>query len=268
MLRSHIRLAAFGAFLFAASAMVQAQTTQFAYDSAKISVGEVLHYEKSAIDGAKPTRVSVYIQNRDSIESLKWDDKSTSATLVQARMDWQRFSVREFKSWQLEHGVPPRLEGTLEASRDGTQLDVSFVDGGQVKIARWPWHSYDFDFVSLGLTLPHLIDPEADFIFWRTDVVFAGEGMDFAEIGGVRMHFEAEELRDDRKVRRYAIGGAGLGHQYGKLWTDVRSGAMVEYQIPIGDEPGYRDVRVRLERTETMSPSQWESFKRAKIGVR
>jgi hypothetical protein len=259
---------AFAVALLVASTAVRAQTTQFAFDPTKMPVGEVFHYEKSTIDGQQSTRVSVYVLDRERIESLKWENRATSATLVQARMDWPRFSIREFKSWQLERGVPPELKGTLEANHDGTKLDVSFIEGRTVKISRWPWHSYDFDFVSLGLTLPHLRNPEADVIFWRTDVVFVGEGMDFAEVGGIRLHFEANELRNDRELRRYSIGGAGLEHRYGKLWTDVRSGNMVEYQIPVGDEPGYRDVHVRLDRTETMSPSQWESFKRAMIGER
>jgi hypothetical protein len=43
---------------------------------------------------------------------------------------------------------------------------------------------------------------------------------------------------------------------------------MAEYQIPVGDEPGYPDVHVQLDRVETMSTSQWASFKRTKIGER
>jgi hypothetical protein len=254
--------------LLVVSATVEAQTTQFAFKPERVAVGNALHYKKSALDGSKPAYISVYVLDRDRLESFKWHDKSNAATLVQAQMDWQRFSVREFKSWHLERGRAPELQGTLDANRDGTQLEVSFVQGGPVKIDRWPWHSYDFDFASLGVTLPHLRNPEADVIFWRTDVVFVGEDVGFAEIGGVRLHFEATEMRNERQLRRYSIGGAGLEHQYGKLWSDVRSGQMVEYQIPIGDEPGYKDVRLVLERIELMSATQWEAFKRAKLDAR
>ena len=265
-MRSSLRLTPLAIVMLAVSAAVAAQTTQFELDPPKIPVGKVFHYKKSTLAGAKPTDVSVYVVDREQIESLKSDARSESATLIQAWMDWQRFSVRELKSWHLVRGVAPELKGSLEANRDGTQVEVSFVEAGPVKINRWPWHSYDFDFVSLGLTLAHLRNPEADVIFWRTDVVFAGEGMTFAEVGGVRLHFEADEVRDGRELRRYSIGGAGLDHRYGKLWTDMRNGNMVEYQIPIGDEPGYPDVHVRLDRIETMTPSQWASFKRTKIG--
>jgi hypothetical protein len=252
--------------LFAAVASATAQTNQFLFEPAKVPAGKVLHYKKSQIDGSRATQVSVYVRDQERLESLKWDENATTATLVQARMDWPRFSVRELRSLHLERGLPPELRGTLEANSNGTELKVSFVDKRTVTIRRWPWHSYDFDFASLGLTLPHLRNPEADVIFWRTDVVFAGEVIDFAEIGGIRLHFEANEARDTQQLRRYSIGGAGFEHRYGKLWTDANSGMLVEYRIPIGDEPGYKDVHLRLERIEAMSPAQWEAFKRAKRG--
>lgn len=245
-----------------------AQTSLFKFDAAKVPQGTVLHYKKSNLDGSRATQVSVYVADTERLESLKWDDDSTEATLVKARMDWPRFSVREFQSLHLEQGNAPELRGTLAANANGSQVTVSFLDGKTVKITHWPWHSYDFDFASLGLTLPHLKDPTAELNFWRTDVVFAGDTLDFAELGGVRLAYEATEQRDQRRVRRYSIGGAGLEHKQGTLWADERSGLIVEYQLPIGDEPGYKDVRFVLDRQEALTAAQWEAFKRAKIGER
>jgi hypothetical protein len=247
-------------------ASASAQISQFQFDPSKVPVGTVLHYAKSNTDGSRPTRISVYFNDREQIESFKWDRGQTSATLVQARMDWSRFSVREFRSLRLERGKPPVLKGTLQVSDDGKTIDVSFLDGKKILVNRWPWHSYDFDFTSLGATLPHMRDPEADVIFWRTDVVFVGESTDFAELGGVRLHFEEDEMRNDRKLRRYTIGGAGFQHLYGKLWTDASTGLLFEYEIPVGDEPGYKDVRLHLEHTEPMTTDQWAHFKKSKIG--
>jgi hypothetical protein len=254
--------------VFAFIATADAQTRLFEFDPGKVPQGKVLHYRKSNLDGSHPTNVSVYVVDGERLESLKWDQGATQATLVSARMDWKRFSVREFQSTHLERGKPPEQTATLTANHDGTQLKVSFLNGRTVKVQHWPWHSYDFDFASLGLVLPHLRDPRADLIFWRTDVVFLGEGTDFSEVGGIRLHFESIELRDRQQVRRYSIGGAGLEHRYGTLWTDASSGLMIEYQIPIGDEPGYKDVHLRLDRMQDMTREQWEAFKKAKIGER
>jgi hypothetical protein len=266
MLRPFVLHAMSAIALCASMTSATAQTSQFNFEPRKVPTGKVLHYTKSNVDGSRATQVSVYVRDPERLESLKWDESATAATLVQARMDWPRYSVREFRSWHLERGMPPELRGTLEANANGTELKVSFVKDKTVAIRRWPWHSYDFDFASLGVTLPHLRNPEADVIFWRSDVVFVGEAMDFAQIGGIRLHFEANETRDARQLRRYSIGGAGLEHRYGKLWTDASSGLLVEYQIPIGDEPGFKDVHLRLDRIEPMALAQWEAFKRAKLG--
>lgn len=252
----------------ALAASAHSQTSQLEFDAAKVPQGKVLHYRKSNLDGSRATRVSVYVADTERLESLKWDEGSTEATLVNARMDWPRFSVREFQSFHLEQGKAPELRGTLQANSDGTEVRVSFIEGKAVKIAHWPWHSYDFDFASLGLMLPHWKNPQGEMAFWRTDVKFVGENVDFAEIGGVRLAFEANELRNGRQARRYAIGGAGLENQYGKLWTDARTGLIVEYRLPIGDEPGYDDVLFRFDREETLNGEQWEAFKRRKIGER
>ena len=249
----------------ALGATAQAQVSLFNYDAAKVPQGKVLHYRKSMLDGTRATNISIYVVDRERLESLKWDPGTSEATLVKARMDWKQFSVRNFESIHLERGQPPHSRATLSASADGKQLNVSFANT-PVKITHWPWHSYDFDFASLNLTLPHLRDPHSDLIFWRTDVVFAGENMSFNEIGGVRMHFEAMELRDEQQVRRYSIGGAGLEYRYGTLWTNVATGLIREYQLPVGDEPGFKDVRLVLERIQPMTATEWEDFKKASVG--
>jgi hypothetical protein len=254
--------------LVATIATANAQTSQLRFDASKVPQGTAMHYKKSMLDGSRPTHVSVYVVDGERLESLKWDDDSAVATLVKARMDWRRFSVREFQSLRLERNKPPESLTTLEANPSGTRLKVSFLPGKTVSVTHWPWHSYDFDFASLSLVLPHLRNPEEDLIFWRTDIIFAGEGMDFGEVGGIRLHHEAIELQDSQRVRRYSIGGAGLEHRYGTLWTDAATGLLIEYQIPVGDEPGYKDVRLRLEHNEKMTAAQWDAFKKAKLGER
>jgi hypothetical protein len=135
-----------------------------------------------------------------------------------------------------------------------------------VRISHWPWHSYDFDFTSLNLTLPHLRDPEREVSFWRTDFVYSDPPA-VAELGEMSLHFEQREIREGRKVRRYTIGGAGMNGATGTWWADRRTGLLVEYEIPVGDEPGYDNVRLRLIGTEKMSAPQWEQFKRAAVGT-
>ena len=105
--------------LWASIPSADAQISQFQFDPSKVPVGTVLHYAKSNMDGSRATRISVYFKDREQIQSFKWDRGQTSATLVQAHMDWSRFSVRELRSWSFAKGKPPQLKGTLQVSDDG-----------------------------------------------------------------------------------------------------------------------------------------------------
>ena len=72
---------------------------------------------------------------------------------------------------------------------DGKTIDVSFLKDRVVHINRWPWHSYDFDFTSLNLTMPHLRNPDGRFTTWRTDFVYAdpAQAREFVDHTGVDM---------------------------------------------------------------------------------
>jgi hypothetical protein len=129
----------------------------------------------------------------------------------------------------------------------------------------WPWHSYDFDFASLGATLPHLVDPESGFVFARMDVVYRGDETGFADLGPVEVTFERRETRGGRDTRRYRIGGPGLGGFWGVLWTDRRDGTLVVYVLPVPVERGLVDGRLRIVQTLEVKRAQWEDYKRSRV---
>lgn len=245
---------------------VAAQVDALAFDSSRVPVGRVFHYAKANRDGTHATHISVYVVAVDRLESFKWDDGAREATLVGAQMDWSRFSVRRFDAWHLARGAAPVATATLEQDSSGRGVRVSFLHDSIVPVSRWPWHSYDFDFASLGFVIPHLRAPEAPFTFTRADVTWRGDTLGFADLGDVVVRYVGREHRGARTVRHYTIGGPGLRNTSGDLWVDARDAFIVEYDLPIPDEPGLRDVRLRLERTETMTPAQWEAYKRQRLG--
>lgn len=220
-------------------------------------VGQVLHYVKSARDGSHEGRVSVYVATADRIESLKWDPGAEQSTLVVAHMDWSRFSVRAFEAWGLTRGAEPRQRATLGV--EGNQLRMSLMPE-PLTLNHWPWHSYDFDFTSLTLTLPHRVNHRRELRFWRTDFVYSDPPV-VAELGEVTLRYVGKDRRDGISTWRYTLGGPGLENLSGDWWVDARSGLTVEYQLPIGDEPGYDDVRLKLVKRESLTAEQWEAFK-------
>lgn len=251
--------------ILVSAAPAAAQISAFSYDSTRTRVGRAYEYLKSNRDGTHPTQVTVYVAAADRLESLKWDSGGDVATLVTATLDWERFSVRTLESRRLRRDGPDALQGTLTTDPERGALVVSFAPDSAIPVRMWPWHSYDFDFASLGATLPHLADPESGFVFARMDVVYSGDETGFADLGPVEVVFERRETRGGRDTRRYRIGGRGLGGWSGVLWTDPRDGTLLEYELPIPDEPGFIDGRLRLVKTVELQPAQWETYKRSKV---
>jgi hypothetical protein len=243
-----------------------AQLDAFHYDSARVPVGRAYEYLKSNRDGTHAAPITLFVAARDRLESFKWDSGGSAATLVVALMDWRRFSVRRFESWQVRRGQPDTLLATLQVDSAGQGLRFSAMPDTVITVAAWPWHSCDFDFASLGLTLPHLRQPEAGFHFRREDVIHGEDGFGFGDFGAIEVSFLGRETRRGRPTRRYQMTGAGLRHTTGMLWSDAVSSHIVEFAIPIPDEPGFRDVRLRLQKIFRLSATEWERYQRERVG--
>jgi hypothetical protein len=251
--------------LLAAPALAQAQelSETYKYESARVPVGQVLHYRKSRQDGSHAAQVSVYVASTDRIEVLKWDRGGDQATLVIALMDWRRFSVHSFEAWHLSATVQPERRATLSVA--GDELRMSLMPQ-PLTLHHWPWHSYDFDFTSLALTLPHRLDPTRDLTFWRTDFVYSDPPA-VAEIGELTLRYLRRERHGRVPAWRYSLGGAGLGGQSGDWWVDRRTGLTLEYRLPVGDEPGYDNVVFKLESRQPMTPAGWQAFKARSVSA-
>jgi hypothetical protein len=127
-------------------------------------------------------------------------------------------------------------------------------------VGQWPWHSYDFDFASLGLTLPHLVNPESTHVFGRSDFIQDGGPPRFGDLGSVSLAYQGDETRRQTLCRKYRIDGPGLQNKGGLLWADKAGGHIVEFEIAIPDEPGFTSARLVLESVEAMTPEQWAAF--------
>lgn len=240
-----------------------AQIAALEFQPSKVPVGKVFHVVKSNLDGSRKANISYCVAARDRVEALKWDEGGDEATLVVARLDWSRFSVGSFRVSHLVRGSAPEARATLDVDAAGV-LSMS-LNPAPVQLRHFPWQSFDFDFTGLTLVMPHLRDPEADFRFWRTDFVYADPPA-VAELGEVTMRFAGREERNGKQSRRYVIGGPGLQDKTGTWWADAKTGLLVEFEIPLGDEPGYDSVRIRLDRVERTSDAKWDAFKRRAVG--
>jgi hypothetical protein len=252
----------------AAPSRARGQVEAFRHDPARVPVGRVYEYIKSNRDGTNAGRVSLYVAGADRLESLKWAPGDTVATLVVATMDWARFSVRRLESWVLVRGAAPALRAALDTDSSGAGVRVSFAPDSLLPIRGWPWHSYDFDFASLNLSFPDLVQPEAPFTFQRADIVYAESWPPFADMGPVNVRFIRREQRSGLEVRAYQLDGPGLQDQMGRMWVSVQGAYVVEYEFPFPDEPGYTDVRLQLDRIRRATAAEWEELKRTRVSGR
>jgi len=244
----------------------RAQVSAFRYDPAKVPVGQVFEYLKTNRDGSNPGQVSLYVAATNRIEALKWHENGTTAVLVVAVLDWERFSAARLESWQLARGREPALRVTLDQDSTGSGVRLSLEPDRLIPVSSWPWHSYDFDFASLNLTMAHLREPEGQFSFERVDVTYDEAGPPFKDFGKVEVRFERREPRNRLPSRAYEISGPGLLGNRGTLWTSVDGGYLVEFELPFPDEPDYTDVRFRLVSQRPMGPEDWARYKRARVG--
>lgn len=236
----------------------------FRYEAGRIPVGRVHHYRKSNLDGSHATEIALYLASETRLESLKWHGEEAEATLVVAEMDWEVASVQRFQNFRVAADGTQSLVAELEVTPDRTEL-VGRLGAQEFRcaLARFPWHSYDFDLASLNVALRFLLVPEGETELAIVDPVQGPEGPALVAKGSVFLAYEATEERAGLACRRYTLDGPGLEERGGKLWAATGDEVfLVAFEIALPDEPGMSSGRLEWRRNETRSPAEWEAFVR------
>lgn len=259
------------ALLLAATLVpAQAQVEAFRFQSDRVQVGKVFHYLKTDFDGTHPEHVSIWVADRDHIESFKFHPGESPAALVTAEMDWSTFSARSLVSWQLYSDAPRKLAAKLDPV-DGKRVRVEVPVLGKpaetVEIGFLPWHIYNFDLASLNIALPHLADPQGRFKVGIADPNFA-DGPTFIYRGEAEVSYLGEETRGGVLCRKYRIDGPGLQNRGGFLWVNQAQGHIEDAEIDLPDNPAWTHFKFRLTGVETMDRQAWERYQKEQIKPR
>jgi hypothetical protein len=252
------------------AAQIADDTGKFRFEAKKnFAVGTVLHYVKTNIDGSYPENVSQYIAAPDVMESFKFHPKGARAGLVIADMDWQTFSARSLKSWQVFASGERKLFGTILFNATARKAEVSIpavkTDSEFVALKMFPVHLYNFDFGSLNFAFPHLRKPKGEFRIGVTDPTFKPDGALVEYKGEVTVAYVSDETRNDVRTRKYKIDGAGLKNRGGFIWVNKKTGWIEDMEIALPDNPDWTSFKFKLLKTEKMSRDQWESFIKAQF---
>ena len=221
--------------------------------------GQMWWYEKSNLDGSNAAYIAVYFPAENHIESFKWHPGAGRATLVRAvthplTKNVSSFAVARLNAQGEQQQMASLLEqdGALQIALGGQQ--IQFALDGQY------WHSYDFDFASLSGFFAGRADEHTTLAFERLDFDLQQKPVQFRSFGEVQLQFVDEQQVDGRTSLHYFIGGTGLSGKQGDIWFDKQSNGLVGYAIPVGDEPGYEPVRLRLLEVRTLASSAWQAF--------
>ena len=237
----------------------------FAFDPAKIDVGTVYHYVKSNIDGSHAIDITVYVASESDLEVLKIEADGSGGAYVTVNMNWRTFSPSSLLSWFFLRNGQLRFQARLGVDAERHIVHVALPDqSGETAIGHYPFHLYNFDFMSLNFAFRHLVDPEEPFEIGIADpdwnAFSAGKGSPFAYYGKVLVEYVGDEEWKGVACRKYRVGGPGLNDEFGSIWVNKEKGHFENVEHPWRDNPGWKNFKFELQSTERMTAVQWQEF--------
>jgi len=224
-------------------------------------VGKVLIYSKSNIDGSNEGKIAVYYRDAYEIESFKWHEGNTAATVVRAEIDPLTLNVRMFDAYRLN------ADGTKRPVAELVQVNDKEITGHigdhalHFNIEGLNWHSYDFDFSSLAYAYRFLEHKPDGLSFDIVDINFSGEVPQLKRFGKVEMQYKGKTIVDDQPLLNFNIDGPGLDNRGGEIWFNQDTHDMYGLTIQKPDESSYDSNHMRLKMTFDITDAQWQEFK-------
>ena len=124
-------------FLVISSMALSAQLSKFGKPGLFTDKHTLYEYRKSNWDGTHSSTVFLYVADTNRLESFKWWEGDTVATLVSAVIDWRNYSVSEFQNYKLRKGRSPELIAKLKGGKN-LKIEVGEMRDSLL-IAELPW---------------------------------------------------------------------------------------------------------------------------------
>ena len=241
---------------------VTSSTNQFTYRPELIEPGTVYHYIKSNMDGSYPARIYIHIKDNDHLEVLKFEEHGMDAAFVTAYMDWNTFSADRLASWVLTPDGGRQAQASLSSSFENNSFTISWREQEDViRVAHYPVHIYNFDFISLNYILRHWNQPEGEVTIGVLQPNFDPNPDTMMKYEGtVVIQYQENEERNRKPCRKYSIGGNGLKGHNGVMWVNIKKGIIEDIEIPIPDNPDWDAFKFNFISSERMDSEQWTDF--------
>jgi hypothetical protein len=238
----------------------------FVHDASRVVPGTAIHYVKSNLDGTKPSLVTMYIIDGDDIEVSKSEKDVDDSADVRAHLDWRRFSAD-----RLDAGVltsDGKREARAELTLGERELAVKLGDTAEtLPVSTFPLHVYNFDLMSLNMTLPHLARPRSGFRFAVAEPTF-GQKPGVMELRGYAdATYAGDETLHGVPTHKYRVSGAGMAGREGWLWINDADGYLEKFESPLANNPGWTSLRLERRGVSRMTQAEWSEYKRKNVGV-
>lgn len=241
-------------------------TEQFAYQPERIEIRTVYHYIKSDLAGGNPARVILYIATESHLEVVKIEQGTRDLAYVTADLDWATYSAHHMTSWNVLPNGMYRRQAHMTFDRTTHTLDT-WMPGGSERVTteHYPFHIYNFDFLSLNYVFRHLKDPEGKVDIGIVDPTWKESGPKMAYQGLAHIEHVGDETYKGTRCRKYKVGGPGLNGQFGWIWADYDLGHFVNVEHPWRDNPDWSNFKLELQSVDRMSLPEWHAFVDAEI---
>ena len=152
------------AFLFIVNVLfLNAQQDKFAQPINIDDVNTLYTYQKSNWGGSNASQVFLYIKDINQLESFKWNEGESWSTLVSAAFDWNKFVVNKIQNHRIDtHGNKTLVAELNLESANKIKFQIGDFQDSMILVDPF-WHSYDFDFVSIGFAWWALVEKKDSF---------------------------------------------------------------------------------------------------------
>lgn len=233
----------------------------FSYDKRNLpDLGTVYHYTKSNQNDSKMANVWIYLTSETHTESFKIypGAKLQKATdLVIAEYDIDGFFTKELIGY-LVSKTGERKSNAILSSTNGETYTVVYKDTNYtIEVGHLPTYNYNFDWCDCAFMYRHLIDKDSDFTI---GVTAPDSSMTFIYSG--KAEFKYIETKEYKNIdcRCYEVSGEAFDKEKGYMYTNKTTGALVEIDMPVRNNPSYSSFKFSLVDEQQMSQNEWDAF--------
>lgn len=241
-------------------------SSSFAYQPGKVTPGTLVQYVKSNLDGSKPALITMYVADPDRIEVYKSEKALVDAADVTARMDWSRFSFAQLDGGVLTRSGKRESRATVTQEKDKLLVKIGTVSD-ELTVSVFPVHVYNFDLMSLNVTLPYLKNPAFDFQFSIVEPTFRSSPPLVEDRGLVLARYVKTEKLDGIDTWRYEVRGKGMKDQLSHLWINQADGFIQKWESPVPNNPGWNSLKLVRHGQGKMTINEWNKYKKSSIGI-